>query len=70
MDSPYDFSLADSFQVSLERIGEEQEPVLTIDGVLRKPSALVDYADREVSFAPAWGSEGGYPGVRAPAPLN
>lgn len=66
----YDFGLNRRLTVSLERIGEEQEPVLVIEDVLADPGALVDYAAREVTFAPVWGPKGGYPGIRAPAPLN
>jgi hypothetical protein len=66
----YEFGLNRRLAVSLERIGEEQEPVLIIEDVLADPSALVDYAAREVTFAPVWGPKGGYPGIRAPAPLN
>ena len=66
----YDFSLNRRLAVSLERIGEEQEPVLVFEDVLADPGALVDYAAREVTFAPVWGPQGGYPGIRAPAPLN
>lgn len=64
------FGLSDSFQLELRGIGREQEPVLTVDGALRNPQALVDYAAEEVEFKPAWGPQGGYPGLRAPAPLN
>jgi hypothetical protein len=66
----YDFSLSGRVNVALERIGAEREPVLVIDEVLNRPEALVDYAAREVAFAPVWGPKGGYPGIRAPAPLN
>ncbi len=68
--SPYDFSLNGRLDVSLDRIGEEREPVLVLDDVLARPQALVDYAAQEVRFAPVWGPQGGYPGIRAPAPLN
>lgn len=70
MSDPYDFALNGSLSVSLARIGEEQEPVLVIENVLREPERLVDYAAREVAFDPVWGPDGGYPGIRAPAPLN
>ena len=66
----YDFSLNGRLGVSLERIGEEREPVLVLEDVLANPQALIDYAAQEVAFAPVWGPQGGYPGVRAPAPLN
>lgn len=66
----WDFGLNGRLNVSLERIGQEREPVLVVEDVLRAPEALIDYAAEEVSFAPAWGPQGGYPGIRAPAPLN
>jgi hypothetical protein len=69
-DPSYDFGLNARLGVSLERIGLESEPVLIVEDVLRAPDALIDYAATEVSFAPAWGPQGGYPGIRAPAPLN
>ena len=66
----YDFSLNGRLGASLEHVGEEREPVLVLEDVLARPQALIDYAAREVRFAPVWGPQGGYPGVRAPAPLN
>lgn len=66
----YDFALNSRLSVSLERIGREREPVLIVEEVLQAPESLVDYAATEVAFAPAWGPKGGYPGLRAPAPLN
>ena len=56
--------------VSVGRVGPENEPVLIVEDVLRDPHALVEYAAREVRFEPAWTDRGGYPGLRAPAPLN
>jgi hypothetical protein len=64
------FPLAERFGFELRRIGREGEPVLSVDDVLRSPDALVDYAAEAVEFKPAWGPHGGYPGLRAPAPLN
>lgn len=66
----YDFALNGSARVSHEPIGREREPLLILDGVMRRPDALVDYAAREVSFGPASTESGGFPGLRAPAPLN
>ena len=66
----YDFTLNPAPSVRVEHVGEEREPVLIIDGVLRHPEALVDYAATEVAFAPAWREDDGFPGLRAPAPLN
>jgi hypothetical protein len=70
MSDRYDFSLRPDPSFSLERIGLEREPVMLVDGTMRHAAALVDYAASEVSFDPVWGPSGGYPGIRAPAPLN
>jgi hypothetical protein len=66
----YDFPLRPSLDLSLRRIGAEREPVLILEGALKEARTLVDYAAREVSFEPVYGPSGGYPGIRAPAPLN
>ena len=66
----YDFALNPSFPVSLAKVGLEEEPVLTVETIMRDPAALIDYAANEVEFRPAWGPSGGYPGMRAPAPLD
>jgi hypothetical protein len=66
----YDFSLHRMPKTALHMVGLEREPVLIIDDVIANPMELVDYAAREVQFAPADGPSGGYPGLRAPAPLN
>lgn len=64
------FALRPSFDLSLSPIGREGEKLLTIERVMVAPEALVDYAATEVAFAPVDGPTGGYPGVRAPAPLD
>nr|WP_314446199.1 DUF6445 family protein [uncultured Sphingomonas sp.] len=66
----FSFDLLPELSLSREEIGSEREPVLVVEGVLVDPHSLVDYAAGEVAFAPAWTASGGYPGVRAPAPLN
>lgn len=66
----YDLSVNPRPRVALSHVGEEREPVLVVDGLLNDPAALIDYATWEVAFTPAGNPEGGYPGVRAPAPLN
>ena len=70
MQTVTDFSLNPAARSSLRHIGEEREPLLQIDDLLRCPEALVDYAASEVTFQPAYGPAGGYPGIRAPAPLD
>lgn len=63
------FPFSRELRTSLRQIGREGEPVMVIDGVLDDPAALVDCA-AESTFAPAFGPAGGYPGLRAPAPLD
>lgn len=67
---PYDFTLTARLQVTRLGVGHEEEPVLIIDDVLDKPGNLVEFAAREVRFEPAWTASGGYPGLRAAAPLG
>ncbi|AQR73669.1 DUF6445 family protein [Sphingomonas sp. LM7] len=66
----YDFALNSRPTLSLRPIGSEGEPLLQIDDVLRDPQALIDFAAEEARFEPAYGSGGGYPGIRASAPLE
>lgn len=56
------FEFADDAAVAIRRVGEENEPVVVIDGVLQDPIALADKAC-ELRFAPIGPY---YPGVRAP----
>ncbi|RYE03681.1 MAG: hypothetical protein EOP61_03640 [Sphingomonadales bacterium] len=70
MNSLADLSLNPAARPTLRHIGVEQEPLLEIDDLLRLPNALVDYAASEVTFQPVHGPAGGYPGIRAPAPLD
>ena len=64
----FDFSLNPSAGITIHHIGSNAEPVVVIDRVMRVSGALVDYAATQVSFAPC--APGGYPGVRAAAPLS
>lgn len=66
----HDFSLNPRPAARLSQLGREGEPLLCLDGLMRAPEALIDYAARETQFAPVHGPEGGYPGIRAPAPLD
>lgn len=66
----YDFSLNPRLTVRTRRIGREGEPVVMINDLLQHPRQLIEYAATEVAFAPVFGPDGGYPGVRAPAPLD
>lgn len=63
------FPLAPAPRASLDRLGREGEPLLAIDALLADPAALVEAA-AATPFAPAHGPAGGYPGLRAPAPLD
>jgi len=67
-DSP--FRLRSSLDLSLTRLGSEGEPLLSVERALAEPERLVDYAADELKFAPVYSANGGYPGVRAPAPLD
>ena len=64
------FALNPRVTAALEHVGAEREPLLVLDEVLANPQELITYAAEEVRFEPVWGPHGGYPGVRAPAPLN
>ncbi|MEP9359734.1 DUF6445 family protein [Sphingomonas sp. KR3-1] len=66
----HDFSLNSRPVAQLSHLGREGEPLLCLDGLMQHPQALVDYAANETQFAPVHGPGGGYPGIRAPAPLD
>lgn len=63
------FLLAPRLTVAKTQLGEEGEPLLLIDNAMADPQRLVDEASH-AAFAPAFGPTGGYPGLRAPAPLD
>jgi hypothetical protein len=63
-----DYGFAEKPVVEVRTIGEECEPLVVVDGAMRNPRALVDYAAEEARFAPLAEAENFYPGVRAPAP--
>jgi len=66
----YDFSLNARAPARTLAVGNEREPLLQIDGLLRAPDSLIDFAAAEGQFAPVYGPDGGYPGLRAEAPLD
>ncbi|RYY29407.1 MAG: hypothetical protein EOP62_00785 [Sphingomonadales bacterium] len=68
--SGHDLSINPAARPSLMHIGNEREPLLQIDDLLLHPEQLAAYAATETSFVPAYGPDGGYPGIRAPAPLD
>jgi hypothetical protein len=65
-----DFSLNPRPRAQLSHLGREGEPLLCLDGLMRDARQLADYAVQQGGFAPVHGPAGGYPGVRAPAPLD
>ncbi|NJR79477.1 DUF6445 family protein [Sphingomonas corticis] len=66
---PVRFPLSDLARTGVRRIGHEREPLLVIDGAMAQPAALVEAAAAS-DFQPAYGPAGGYPGLRAAAPLD
>jgi hypothetical protein len=66
----YSFALQPTLNWSMQRIGLQETSVIIIDGVMQQPESLVDYAANEVPFDNGDDGSGGYPGVRAAAPLN
>jgi hypothetical protein len=66
----YDFSLSRDPQVAVHRVGFEAEPVMVVDGAMRDPRALVEFAAREVSFQAPPERENFYPGLLGAIPLN
>ncbi|MEO7688298.1 MAG: DUF6445 family protein [Sphingomonas sp.] len=64
----YDLSVNARPNIALSHVGTEREPVLMVDNLLSDPAAMVEAATWEVAFVPAGNPDGGYPGLRAPAP--
>jgi Family of unknown function (DUF6445) len=64
----FEFALNRDAKMSLHAIGRERQAVMVIDGVMCDARALVDYAANGDGFLTV--ERGGYPGVRAPAPLR
>jgi len=54
------------FSVSVEYIGNENQPVLLVDQFLNHADTLVEYAEQHSQFKPA---NTGYPGIRDSAPI-
>lgn len=63
------FQFSPDAVVSHVKLGSEGETLLAIDHLLAEPMELVRAA-AEAEFTPAHGPGGGYPGIRAPAPLD
>ncbi|MFN3945820.1 MAG: DUF6445 family protein [Allosphingosinicella sp.] len=66
----FEFRLSRTLRIERRLLGSEQEPLLIVDDLLEAPKRLVDYACTQVAFRPAWRVDGGFPGLRAAAPLN
>ena len=66
----YDLTLNPRPTIVSRPRGRELEPILLVDDLLANAAALIEYACWEVAFTPAGNPDGGYPGIRAPAPLN
>jgi hypothetical protein len=63
-----DCEIAPDIRASTVLVGREEHPVVVLDGVLRKPHAIVDFAAAEAQFSRSISGANYYPGVRAPAP--
>lgn len=61
------FPLARGARLTASLIGEEQEPLLEAEGLLADPNALIGIA-AATDLQPAFGSAGGYPGLRGALP--
>ncbi len=70
MTGRYTFPLRSTLDWNARSIGREDTQVIVIDGILDDPDELIDYAEHEVKFDQLDDGSGGYPGVRAAAPLN
>ena len=66
--SANDFTFADAPRIAVDPVGRERQPVIAIDGLLRRPDELVRFASDEGGFTTEMA--GLYPGVRAPLPLD
>jgi hypothetical protein len=64
----YDFGLAADPAVQVLRVGHENEPVMVVDGLFRRPDSIVDFVAREIRFEPLAKAANFYPGLRAAAP--
>ena len=59
----YDFSAGRSIRIQKHLVGQEENPILVVDGLLANPASAVDFAEAEVKFVP--GPAGTYfPGLR------
>jgi hypothetical protein len=63
-----DYATDPEAAVEVLSIGAEAHRVVVVDGLLRDPGALVDFAAEQAQFSPLREAGNFYPGVRAPAP--
>jgi hypothetical protein len=63
-----DVEIAPDIRASTLRVGREEHPVVVLDGVLRSPRAMVEFAAAQSRFSRSVSGANYYPGVRAPAP--
>lgn len=66
----HDFPVNPRAVISAMRLGLQQEPLIVVNDMLRDPDALVEFAATQIVYQPAGRGDGGYPGLRGPAPLN
>lgn len=66
----YDFGLNPTAAIALHHVGEEAEPVMVIDGLMRTPATMVEFAAHEADFDAVAAGQNFYPGIQAPAPLE
>jgi hypothetical protein len=62
------FEPSPNAEIKVAHIGQENAPVIVIDGLLKNPDELVQYAALHGDFGAV--SDNLYPGVRAPMPLD
>ena len=63
-----DYEIAPDMRASTLVVGSEKRAVVVLDGVLRTPDALVEYAFAQARFSRSKSEANYYPGVRAPLP--
>jgi hypothetical protein len=63
-----DFEIAPDMRASTLVVGRDAHPVVVLDGVLRAPRAIADFAATHARFSPSVSGANYYPNMRAPAP--
>lgn len=62
-----DLSLNPDMEISVQTIGEERQPLLVVDRVMRRAASLVDFAAEQARFEPSAFYGTLYPGIMAPS---